>query len=161
MSIATPKPEAAKLVEIIEQFCKSDIKTTLSFALADYIDLDMNHPEFQICYHVVACYALYARYQCECLINAGILHNALIDCIGYAPKSLLESLTRVSNAETSCECIILLYSLLTLDFMPPGELRLPIKRILHSSNGDDLEQHTLNSLNEEDSLLLQSQLARI
>lgn len=57
--------------------------------------------------------------------------------------------------------MVVLYSLLMMDHLPPRGVRESISRILYSDNGEDLERHLMENLDDENSNLLKVQLGRI
>ena len=55
-----------------------------------------------------------------------------------------------SNAgNTDLECMVVLYSFLRMDILPPIGLRTPVKRMLYSHNGEDLMRHLVDNLDIE------------
>jgi hypothetical protein len=65
--------------------------------------------------------------------------------IGYAPPAFIENLVGPGVNNTDLESMVVLYSLLIMDILPPSGLRIPINRILYSHNGEDLMRHLVDT----------------
>ncbi|KAJ5588779.1 hypothetical protein N7537_011457 [Penicillium hordei] len=83
-------------------------------------------------------------------ITTDVLYGILSQHIGYVPREF-----------TDLDCMVVVYSLLMMDFLPPIDLRMSVNRILYSLNGKDLTRYLTDNLDTEDSDLLESQLQRI
>lgn len=83
-------------------------------------------------------------------ITTDILSNILSWHIGYAPQEF-----------TDLEYMVVVYSLLMMDFLPPNDVRMSVNRTFYSCNGKNLKRYLKDNLYTEDSDWLQSQLRRI
>jgi hypothetical protein len=92
----------------------------------------MHNPQFAIKYDDVTAYII-SLAQDDGPITADLLSSVLSWHIGYA-------------GNTDLECMVVLYSLLRMDILPPIGLRTPIKRMLYSHNGEDLNRHLVDIL---------------
>lgn len=52
--------------------------------------------------------------------------------------------------------MVIVYSLLMIDLLPPINVRISVNRILYSLNGEDLKRYLTYNLDIEDSDLLES-----
>ncbi|CDM36283.1 unnamed protein product [Penicillium roqueforti FM164] len=90
-------------------------------------------------------------------ITTDLLSGILSRYIGYAPPTFIKNLMGLNAGNTDLECMVVLYSLLMMDILPPSSLRISIKRILYSHNGEDLMRHLVDNLD----IGVENQLGRI
>ncbi|CAG8908529.1 unnamed protein product [Penicillium egyptiacum] len=122
----------------------------------------MSNPRFIIEQDDVTTYIISsAPWVCDEAITTDLLSDILSRNIGYAPSAFIKSLVgqRVDNADL--ECMVVLYSLLMMDILPPCGVRVSINRILYAENGEDLQRHLVDKLDSVNSERLEMQLARI
>lgn len=108
----------------------------------------MHNPRFAIKYDDVTAYII-SLAQDDGPITADLLSSILSWHIGYAPPTLIKNLMGSNAGNTDLECMVVLYSLLSMDILPPIGLRTPIKRMLYSHNGEDLNRHLVDILHIE------------
>ena len=90
-------------------------------------------------------------------ITTDLLSGILSRYIGYTPPTFIKNLIGLNTGNTDLECMVVLYSLLIIDILPPSSLRISIKRILYSHNGEDLMRHLMDNLD----IRVENQLGRI
>lgn len=134
---------------------------TCSRYLANYLVCDMRNPRFNIKYGDVKTYIVSSAPCDDGPITIRLLSDILSRSMGYVPTSeFTGNLMEQSICDTDLECMVVLYSLLMRDHLPPSDVRVSISRILYSDNGNDLERHLVDNLDHENSNLLKSQLER-
>ncbi|CRL23515.1 unnamed protein product [Penicillium camemberti] len=138
--ITPTKPLTAQLLRAISQFFR-----------------EMDNPQFMIEHGDVATYIVSSAPCDDSPITTDLLSGILSRHIGYAPPTLIKNLMGSNAGNTDLECMVVLYSLLMTDILPPSSLRTSIKRILYSHNGEDLMRHLVDNLE----IGVESQLGRI
>jgi hypothetical protein len=109
-----------KLLEHISQFCMFFFDPTCSRYLANYSVREMSNPQFSIEYDDVTTYIIRsAPSLSDEPITADLLSGVLCRQIGYAPPAFIRSLVEPSGDNTDLECMVVLYSLLMMDILPP------------------------------------------
>ncbi|KAJ5927158.1 hypothetical protein N7516_008931 [Penicillium verrucosum] len=145
MSRTPIKPLSAQLLQLIGQFLH-----------------EMRNPQFKIEYGDVTTYIVSSAPCDDGPITTPLLSDILSRHMGYAPtREFTRNLMGASIYDTDLECMAVLYSLLMMDHLPPSGLRVSIIRILYSDNGEDLERHLVDNLDDDDSDWLKAQLERI
>ncbi|CAG8057850.1 unnamed protein product [Penicillium nalgiovense] len=155
--ITPTKPLTAQLLRVISQFCMFFFDPTHSRHLTNYSVREMDNPQFMIEHGDVATYIVSSAPCDDGPITTDLLSGILSRHIGYAPPTLIKNLIGSNAGNTDLECIVVLYSLLMMDILPPSSLRTSIKRILYSRNGEDLMRHLVDNLD----IGVESQLGRI
>ncbi|CAG8076396.1 unnamed protein product, partial [Penicillium nalgiovense] len=138
--ITPTKPLTAQLLRVISQFFR-----------------EMDNPQFMIEHGDVATYIVSSAPCDDGPVTTDLLSGILSRHIGYAPPTFIKNLMGSNAGNTDLECIVVLYSLLMMDILPPSSLRTSIKRTLYSHNGEDLMRHLVDSLD----IGIESQLGRI
>ncbi|KAF4770570.1 hypothetical protein HAV15_012831 [Penicillium sp. str.  len=126
------------------------ITGTLLQILTQFFD-KMSDPQFRIEVDDVNAYIVSTSpWVHDGPITTDVLSSILSRHIGYVPRAF-----------TDFECMVVVYSLLMMDFLPPIDVRMSVNRILYSLNGNDLKRYLTDNLDTEDRDLLESQLQRI
>ncbi|KAJ5531276.1 hypothetical protein N7527_004669 [Penicillium freii] len=109
---------------------------------------EMSDPQFRIEVDDVNAYIVSTSpWVYDGPITTDVLSSILSRYIGYVPRVF-----------TDFECMVVVYSLLMMDFLPPIDVRMSVNRILYLLNGNDLKRYLTNNLDTEDRDLLESQL---
>ncbi|CAG8091707.1 unnamed protein product [Penicillium nalgiovense] len=138
--ITPTKPLTAQFLRVISQFFR-----------------EMDNPQFMIEQGDVATYIVSSAPCDDGPITTDLLSGILSRHIGYAPPTFIKNLMGSNAGNMDLECMVVLYSLLMMDILPPSSLRTSIKRILYSHNGEDLMRHLVDNLD----IGVESQLGRI
>ena len=117
----------------------------------------MDNPQFMIEHGDVATYIISSAPYNDRPITTDLLSGILSRHIGYAPPTFIKNLIGSNASNTDLEYMVVLYSLLIMDILPPSSLHTPIKRILYSHNGEDLIHYLMDNLD----IRVESQLGRI
>ncbi|CAI7578589.1 unnamed protein product [Penicillium palitans] len=126
------------------------ISRTLLKLVTQFFD-EMSDPQFMIERDDVDAYIVSTSpWVHDGPITTNILSDILSWHIEYAPREF-----------TDLECMVVVYSLLMMDFLPPIDVHMSVNRILYSLNGEDLKRYLTHNLDTEDSDWLESQLQRI
>lgn len=155
--ITPTKPLTAQLLQVISQFCMFFFDPTYSRYLTNYSVREMDNPQFTIEHGDIATYIVSSAPYDDGPITTDLLSGILSRHIGCTPPTLIKNLMGSNAGNTDLECIVVLYSLLMMDILPPSSLRTSIKRILYSHNGEDLIRHLVDNLE----IGVESQLGRI
>lgn len=155
--ITPTKPLTAQLLQVISQFCMFFFDPTHSRYLTNYSVREMDNPQFMIEHGDIATYIVSSAPYDDGPITTDLLSGILSRHIGCTPPTLIKNLMGSNAGNTDLECIVVLYSLLMMDILPPSSLRTSIKRILYSHNGEDLIRHLVDNLE----IGVESQLGRI
>ena len=155
--ITPTKPLTAQLLRVISQFCMFFFNPTHSRYLTNYSVHEMDNPQFMIEHGDVATYIVSSAPCDDGPITTDLLSGILSRHIGYAPPTFIKNLMGSNAGNTDLECMVVLYSLLMMDILPPSSLRTSIKRILYSHTGEDLIRHLMDNLD----IGVENQLGRI
>lgn len=128
----------------------------------DKMRREMSNPKFMIEHGDVTAYIVSTapRVHDE-PVTTHMLSDILFQHIGYTPWTFIQKLVGLNSHNTDLECMVVLYSLLMMDFLPPSGLRGSMNRILYSHDGNHLMRHLVGNLDNEASHLLERQLGRI